>query len=749
MLKIRYIALALAALASPGEAQSPASSAAQARVDSLLARMTLEEKVGQMTQLTLYPLLARGPQPRDSARIDLAKLRAAIVGRHIGSILNVHDGALTVDGWHALLRQIQDVALKETRLGIPILYGIDAVHGANYTQGATIFPHNLALAATFHRDVVRHAAEITAAETRASGIPWNFAPVLDIGRQPLWGRFYETFGEDPYLASELGRAAVIGMQRNNMLAATAKHYLGYSMPTSGHDRTPALLSERAVREYALPPFRAAVAAGVGVVMVNSGEIDGEPLHASRYWLTDVLRGELGFKGVVVSDWEDVNYLHSRHRVAANRRAAVQRAVEAGIDMSMTPYDFEFADHLLDLVRTGAISKKRVDDSVRRILALKAKVGLFDAPYPNPAGRTAFGRLEARAVASQAARESVTLLKNDGTLPLKPATRILVTGPAATSLPALYGGWTFTWQGNDTSRFQPGTPTLLDAIRRKFSSVTYVPGSSFDSIIDVAAAAAAARNADVAILVLGESAYAEGVGDVSDLTLPDAQRQLAEAIQATGVPTVLVLLQGRPRIIRRIADRSRAILMGYWPGAAGADAISDVLLGAVNPSGRLPFTYPHAPNALLTYDHKFTETFVPADSSQSGFAPEFEFGTGLSYTRFEYADLQLSHSTLNMSDTLTVEVTVRNTGERSGREVVLLFTRQHYGSLTPAVRRLRGFDSVTLMPGAAQRIRFRLLAADLAVIGRDGRAVVEPGAYDINVGGRTGTFQLRQGPAAGR
>ncbi len=772
----RPLALALAVLApmviaNPAAAQAKptprpaaAPNAVRARVDALLARMTLEEKVGQMTQLTVGAVATSGAQPAGAIALDPARLREAIVTRHVGSILNMVDGALPLDAWHAVIRQIQDVATRETRLHIPVLYGIDAVHGDNYTVGGTIFPHNVAMAATFDVAMARRAGEITGDEVLASAQPWNFAPVLDVGRQPLFPRFYETFGEDPLVAARMGGANVAGIQRSGRVAATMKHYLAYSAPRSGKDRTPTELSERDVREIFLPPFRAAVQAGAMSVMVNSGEIDGEPVHASHHWLTDVLRGELGFQGVIVTDWEDINFLHTRHRVAPTLKDAVRMAVMAGVDMSMTPLDYRFADDLIALVKEGAVPVSRVDESVRRILTMKANLGVLDSPYPDAGLRPTFGAAASRAVARAAAEASVTLLKNDGaTLPLEARARVLVTGPAARSVTALNGGWTWTWQGTDLARYPKDEPTLYDAIREHAPAAQYVDGGGFTGAGDdaasqakIAAAVAAAKNADVAVVVLGEAPYAEWVGDIEDLTLPAAQLRLAAAVQATGTPTVLVLLEGRPRIVRDVVPNAKAVVMGYWPGMEGAGAIARVLFGDVNPSGRLPFTYPKHPNALVRYDHKQTETLGAGfDRAPTGFDPQWEFGHGLSYTTFSYGGLAVSAPVaraagagVRLAEPVTVSVTVTNTGARAGRESVLLFTRQHYAAITPSVRRLRGFEPVELAPGASRTLTFTLTGDDLSYIGRDNRPVLEAGDFDVMVGGQKATFRVAA-PAAQR
>ena len=746
---LRRLALHLMVLVAvaPAGVAAQADPARAARAEALVARMTLEEKVGQMTQVTVTAVAADEQDVAGRIRLDPVRLRNAIVDHHVGSILNVVTASPTLEGWHALINEIQDVALNETRLGIPVIYGIDFVHGGNYLRSGTIFPHNIGLAATFDPDLVRRTGEVTAREALAAGLPWNFAPVLDVGRIPLWPRYYETLGEDPWAVGVLGSALVEGMQGTGPVAATLKHYVGYSGSDTGRDRTPANLTERVVREQYLAPFRAGVEAGAMSVMVNSGEIDGEPVHASRYWLTDVLRGELGFRGVVVTDWEDIAYLHTRHRVAATMKDAVRMAVEAGIDMSMTPYDFEFGAHLAELVREGTIAERRVDESVRRILEMKIALGLLDDARPDAAWSALVGadtvRRAARALAREAARESITLLRNDGVLPLARAARILVTGPAAAALTPLHGGWTHTWQGTDTTWFAAGTPTLLDAMRTRSDGVVFVPGSGFEEMVDIGAAVSAARAADVAVIAIGEDAYSEGFGDIGDLTLPVAQLELVRAVQATGTPTVLVLVQGRPRVISAIADSASAIVMAYVPGMEGAEAIAEVLFGEHVPAGVLPFTYPRHPNALDTYDHKFTQTLPPASAeTPGGFNPQFPFGHGLSYTTFEYGDLRLGAPAVGRRDVQTVEVTVTNTGSRTGRHTVLLFVRQHYASLTPAVRRLRGFRKIELAPGASETVRFQLSGADLAFIGRDGSPRLETGRFDALVGDLVATFELR-------
>jgi beta-glucosidase len=725
-----------------GATPSATAQEASERVEGLLEAMTLEEKVGQMVQLTIEAVSAEdGPSGRIT--LDPDKLREAVVERYVGSFLNVIGHALTLEGWHELIGEVQRMAVNETRLGIPILYGIDAVHGHHYTRGATVFPHNIGLAATFDRDLVREANRVTAMEVTATGIAWNFAPVLDVGRTVLWPRFYETFGESPVVVAELGVAAVEGLQASGKVAATPKHYLGYGASDTGRDRAPATLTERVVREEHLVPFAAAIEAGAKTIMINSGEIDGVPVHAGHYWLTEVLREELGFEGIAVTDWLDVHFLHERHRVAPTMRDAVRMAVEAGIDMSMTPHEFGFADYLIDLVRSGEISEERIDLSVRRILTVKEQLGLFEMPNPGPQHSANFGLEASRQLARDAARATMTLLANDGILPLNPDSRVLVTGPAAASLTALNGGWTYTWQGRDPTHFPEGTPSIVDAIRERAASVEYVTGSEFKRAGDVDAARAAASRADVVVLAVGEDAYAEFMGDIDNLMLPDPQLRLAEAVIESGTPVVMVIVSGRPRTIHPMADEMSAILMAYQPGMEGARSIADVLYGDHNPSGRLPFTYPRHPNELDTYDYRMTQLVSRGRHPEPEYwNPQFDFGHGLSYTTFEYSDLRLSSQAMARDGSLRVDVTVMNTGERSGRHSVLLFTRQHYASITPPLRRLRDFTTIDLDAGQSVTVSFDLPAESLRFVGQDGSWLLEPGMFDVMIEDLSATFELR-------
>ncbi len=711
-------------------------------IDQLLARMTLREKVGQMTQLTVQ-MITNGMD--QSITIDPAKLQKAVVDYGVGSILNVHDEALPPAAWHKLLGEIQ-AAARRTRLQIPVLYGIDSIHGANYVQGATLFPQPLAMAATWDPPLLLEASRITAEETRAAGIPWSFSPVLDIGRQPLWPRLYETYGEDPHLAQTMGVAVVRGYQGDDpsddrRIAACLKHYIGYSGPTTGHDRTPALIPENTLREYYLPTFRAAVQAGALSVMVNSGEVNGVPGHANRYLLTDVLRTELGFDGVVVSDWEDIKKLVTLHRVAATEKDATRMAVMAGIDMSMVPLDYSFADLLTQLVEEGSVPMTRIDEATRRILRMKYRLGLFERPSTDEKLHARIGTGAARQVSLQAAREAITLLKNNGNvLPLHTGTRVLLTGPTADTLISLNNGWTYTWQGNRVATYPKDRPTLRQALQQRAGeqNFSYVPGVDFDKELDIAAARTAAENADVIVLALGESSYTETPGNINDLTLSEPQLRLAEAMTATGKPVVLVLIEGRPRIISRIADQVPAIVMAYNPSNEGGQAIANVLFGEVNPSGRLPITYPRNADSLFTYDRKESEVANGGRGSQ----PQFEFGAGLSYTTFAYSDLIVAPTVVEASGTVRVAVKVTNTGTRVGSEVVQVYLADLVASIAPPAKRLVRYARISLQPGKSELLAFTLDRNDLSFIGADNKPTLEPGDFEVSVGGMHLRFALK-------
>jgi beta-glucosidase len=720
----------------------PPASASAAAVEKLLAQMTLKEKIGQMTQLEIGMVTDGMDQ---AIRINSEKLHKAVADYGVGSILNVHDQALSEEKWHEIIRAIQEEA-KKTRLHVPVLYGIDTIHGPNYIAEGTLFPQPLAMAATWNPELMLRGSQIAAAETRKAGIPWSFSPVLDAGRQPLWSRLWETFGEDTYLATVMGVATVRGYEGSDLsspasVSASLKHYMGYSYPTTGGDRSPALIPENTLREYFLPTFAAAVKAGAHTVMVNSGEVNGIPGHANGYLLKDILRGELGLQGFVVSDWMDIKKLVGVHHVAANEKEATRMAVLAGIDMSMVPSDYSFSNLLLELAQEGRVPASRIDEAVRRILTVKYQLGLFDDPLRGIDSKTVIGSPESRHASLEAARESITLLKNENhTLPLAKTARVLVTGPDADSLIPLDNGWSYTWQGNRESAYPKDHATILKAIQEKIgaANVTYVPGTTYNKEVDIAKAADAAAKADAVVLCLGELAYAETPGNIPDLTLPDAQLNLALRVLETKKPVILLLTEGRPRIISRIADSANAIVMAYNPGNEGGPAIADVLFGDVNPSGKLPITYPRSPNRLFTYDHKVFE----GEDGGAMPPPQFEFGSGLSYTSFSYSDLRVAPATVSGSGIVRVEVTVKNSGSRAGKEVVQLYLNERFASVTPPLKRLKRFAKVLLQPGESRQVFFELTSDDLSFIGADNKRVVEPGVFDVKIGGLQQTFEWK-------
>lgn len=731
-----------------------------AQVEALLRKMTLEEKAGQMTQLEIGQIASGSDS---SIAIDQAKLEKAVVQYNVGSILNVSNHALPVDKWHDIIGAIQGSAQK-TRLKIPVIYGIDSIHGANYVRGATLFPQEIGMAASWNPALVQRAQEITAMETRAAAIPWSFSPVLDVGRQPLWPRFWETFGEDPYLATVLGTAFVRGLEGSDVssdknVASSLKHYVGYSFPLSGRDRTPALIPENYLREYFLPPFAAAVKAGARTVMVNSAEVNGIPGHINKRLLTDILKTELGFDGFIVSDWEDIRKLVTQWKVAADEKEATRMAIMAGIDMSMVPTGYSFTENLIALVKEKKVPMSRIDDAVRRILRVKYQLGLFENPMPNPSVKGNFGRPEYSAASLQAARETITLLKNsDNILPLAKNKKVLVTGPTADSLISLNNGWTWVWQGSEPSLYPTDKLTIQQAIQAKIGTRNFEfrqgtrivrrPGSpsnstptDVDEEVNVKAAVDEAKDSDVVVLALGEGSYTETPGNITDLTLPETQLRFAESIIATGKPVVLVLVEGRPRIISRIADKVSAIVMAYNPSSEGGQAIADVLFGDYNPNGKLPFTYPRSTNNYLTYDHKLFET-EETSFGNSSTSPQFEFGTGLSYTTFAYSDLVVSPKTSPMNGTVNVSFKVTNSGTRAGKETAILYLRDEVASLTPAGKRVKRFAKIYLEPGQSKTLTFKLNRDDFSFIGTNNQPIVEPGDFTVMVGGLSDKFTLR-------
>ena len=607
------------------------------------------------------------------------------------------------------------------------------------------------MGATRNPELVKAMAKVTAKELRASGIRWNFAPVLDIGRQPLWSRFPETYGEDVFIGKTMGTAAIRsyeedGLKNPTAVASCMKHYLGYSASRTGKDRTPAYIPEIEMREYYLPQFREAVKAGSSSIMINSGEINGEPVHASKYLLTDVLRKELGFQGLIVTDWEDIKRLHERHNVAATPRQAVAMAINAGIDMSMVPSDFSFYDLLIEAVKKGEVPITRIDDAVKRILVFKYKLGLFDNPYPETAAKNNFGKPEYQVLALEAAHEAMTLLKNQNNLlPLSKNTKVLVAGPSAQSISAMNGCWSYTWQGKEEQWYPTDSKTILQGIIEKVgaANVTTTTGKGFDNAknYDAATLITAAAKADVIVLCLGENAYAESPGNTKDLALPDEQLAIAKAAAETGKPVILVLTEGRPRFINTIEPLMKGVLMTYWSGKKTAEAVADVLFGDYNPDGRLPFSYPRTMGEIVLYDRKPTEEVreVFNDNINTGYDPQYAFGHGLSYTTFEYGDLQLSSTSLSSTTKLTVSITVKNSGNRDGKHTVELYSRDLYASITPSMQRLRAFQKINLKSGESKKISFTIDKNDLAFVNAKLKTVTEPGDFEIMIGNKKAKF----------
>ena len=730
------------------------------KVEALLKQMTLDEKVGQMTQVNISVVLKGGYGNQD-ASMDMQKLNEAVTKYKVGSILNALH-AYSVETWHQIIRQIQDEAKKNSRF-IPIIYGLDGVHGQTYTLDATLFPTNIGMAATRNVDLAKQEAKVTAKELRASGVRWNFAPVLDLGRNPIWPRLPETFGEDVYITTTMGSAMVKayeedGLRNPTAVASCMKHYIGYGDPRSGKDRTPAYIPDIMLRELFLPSFAQAVKSGASTIMINSGEVNGVPVHGSKFLLTDLLRKELGFKGVIVSDWEDIKRLFERHRVASSPKEAVKMAVLAGIDMSMVPNDYSFFDLLKELVQSKEISMQRIDESVRRILLLKTKLGLFDNPYAERNATGNFDKPEHHQVALQAARESMTLLKNqNNVLPLAKSRKVLVAGPAANSNAALNGCWSFTWQGNDERWYPARNKTIVQAIKEKIGAQNVIDvtdtakGFNQPKNFDTTAIAANVANADAIVLCVGENAYAETPGNISDLTLDENQLALARAASRTGKPVILVLVEGRPRIITSIEKNMNAILMAYWPGSEGGPAIADVLFGDYNPSGRLPITYPRFTADIVPYDFKPTEgregepreIDILTGSDVSVTTPLYQFGHGMSYTNFNYSDIALNSKQLKANGTITATIKITNTGQRDGAHTVELYTRDLYASITPSLRKLKAFKKINLKPGETKDVSFTLSKADLSFINEKLQRVTEPGEFLIMIGDKRAEFSYVQ------
>lgn len=727
------------------------------RVEELLSQMTLEEKVGQMTQITL-DVIGNGDTIFNSSypfALDSARLHKALLKYHVGSILNTTNNyAMKPEQWFGIISELQELATTKSRMKIPIIYGVDAIHGATYTDGAIMFPQQITLAASFNPTHAYNMASVAAYETKASGITWNFSPVLDLGADPRFPRQFEGFGEDPYLISVLGEQMIWGYEGRGdsigtpyKLASCLKHFLAYSVPFSGKDRTPAFVPDHILIEYHLEPFKRAIEAGASSLMVNSGIINGVSVHASYDILTKLLKEELGFEGVVVTDWQDIINLHSRDRIAKDQKEAIKLSINAGIDMSMVPYHYEeFCENLVELVKEGEVKESRIDDAVRRILKLKIRSGLMETAVPDYRNYPDLGSEKHAKMAFQAAADAITLLKNNNDiLPLSKDIKVLVAGPNANSMRSMNGAWTYSWQGEKVDQFAGAYNTFLEAIQLKLGvdKVLYEPGVSyindqkyFDEQLErYSETLAAASKVDVILLFVGENSYTEKPGDLNDLNLSQLQTQLAKDLIATGKPVVLILNEGRPRCISSFEDQTMAVVQTYLPGNFGGDALAEILFGDINPSGRLPYTYPSYPNSIVNYYHKPSEEQNPSPGAyqyESDYNPQWEFGHGLSYTTFEYSNLTVDKTSFSGDETLNISVTVKNTGGRAGKEAVLLYSSDVYASITPDVKRLRRFDKISLEPGESKTVKFSLQAKDLAFVNLDKQWITEPGEFTLQI-----------------
>lgn len=720
------------------------------KVEQVLSKMTLDEKIGQMTQLSIDVL---GSFVNGEFVLDESKLQQAIAEFKVGSVLNAPGPvAQTAAKWQEIIGRIQEVSMKE--IGIPCIYGLDQTHGTTYTLDGILFPQNINIAASFNPELAYEAARITAYETRAGSCPWTFSPTVDMARDPRWSRIWENFGEDCLVNAVMGSQSILGYQGDepnhipaNRIAASVKHYMGYSSARTGKDRTPAYISESELREKCFAPFKACVEAGALTIMVNSGSINGVPVHANHELLTKWLKEDLQWDGMLVTDWADINNLYTREHVAASKKEAIKMAVNAGIDMAMEPYDWGYCTLLKELVEENEVSMARIDDAVRRVLRLKVRLGLFEQPITPMADYPLLGSEEHAQLALKAAEESEILLKNkDQILPLKKGTKILVTGPNAHSMRCLNGGWSYSWQGHLADRFASKYNTLYEAICQEFGAdhvrleqgVTYVAEGTYteENTPEIAKAVAAAHQVDVIIACIGENSYCETPGNLSEMAISENQRNLVKALATTGKPMILVLNEGRPRIIHDLEPLAQGIIHIMLPGNFGGNALANILSGEANPSAKMPYTYPRHEAELTTYDYRVSEEMDKMEGAydyDAVISVQWPFGYGLSYTTFEYSRLVCSHSDFNVQDELTFTVDVTNTGKRTGKEVVMLFSRDMVASLTPENRRLRAFQKVELKPGETKQVTLKIPASDLAFVGSDGRWILEAGEFRIQVG----------------
>lgn len=748
LLSISMLALAYTASANVPVIKSDPK--IEAQVEQTLKKLTLEEKIGQMMELVTD--LFGANDKNGVFYIDEHKTDSILSRYKIGSILNAPNTcAPTAKQWEKYIAQIQKISMK--RIGIPCVFGLDQNHGSTYTQGGTLFPQNINVAATFNREIARRAAEATAYETRAVSVPWTYSPTVDLGRDARWPRIWENFGEDCYLSSEMGKAMVYGFQGedpNNIdqyhIATSMKHFMGYGVPWTGKDRTPAYISPADLREKHFAPFLAGLQAGALTVMVNSASVNGMPMHANKDILTGWLKEETGWDGVLITDWADINNLYTREMVAKDKKDALRIAINAGIDMIMEPYSCDACGYLIELVKEGKIPMSRIDDACRRVLRMKYRLDLFKNPTQKLKNYPKFGGEEFAKLALEGATESMVLLKNEGNiLPLQHGKKILLTGPNANQMRCLDGGWSYTWQGHRADEFAGKYNTIYEAFCNEYGKenvilnqgVTYNEKGKYweENEPQIQGAVDAAKDADVIVACIGENSYTETPGNLTDLWLSENQRNLVKALAQTGKPVILVLNEGRPRLIADIEPLAQGIINILIPGNMGGDALANLVSGKSNFSGKMPYTYPKEINSLANYDFKKSEevgTMEGAYDYNAKITQQWGFGYGLSYTTYKYSNLEVSQSDFRHGDIIKVSVDVKNTGKVAGKESVLLFSSDLIASMVPDGRRLRAFDKVELQPGETKTMTFELKADDLAFVGWNGKWRLEEGDFKLMI-----------------
>lgn len=748
LLSISLLALAYTASANVPVIKSDPK--IEAQVEQTLKKLTLEEKIGQMMELVTD--LFGANDKNGVFYIDEHKTDSILSRYKIGSILNAPNTcAPTAKQWEKYIAQIQKISMK--RIGIPCVFGLDQNHGSTYTQGGTLFPQNINVAATFNREIARRSAEATAYETRAVSVPWTYSPTVDLGRDARWPRIWENFGEDCYLSSEMGKAMVYGFQGedpNNIdqyhIATSMKHFMGYGVPWTGKDRTPAYISPADLREKHFAPFLAGLQAGALTVMVNSASVNGVPMHANKEFLTGWLKEETGWDGVLITDWADINNLYTREMVAKDKKDALRIAINAGIDMIMEPYSCDACGYLVELVKEGKIPMSRIDDACRRVLRMKYRLDLFKNPTQKLKNYPKFGGEEFAKLALEGATESMVLLKNEGNiLPLQHGKKILLTGPNANQMRCLNGGWSYTWQGHRADEFAGKYNTIYEAFCNEYGKenvilnqgVTYNEKGKYweENEPQIQEAVAAAKDADVIVACIGENSYTETPGNLTDLWLSENQRNLVKALAQTGKPVILVLNEGRPRLIADIEPLAQGIINILIPGNMGGDALANLVSGKLNFSGKMPYTYPKEINSLANYDFKKSEevgTMEGAYDYNAKITQQWGFGYGLSYTSYKYSNLKVSQSDFRHGDIIKVSVDVKNTGKVAGKESVLLFSSDLIASIVPDGRRLRAFDKVELQPGETKTVTFELKADDLAFVGWNGKWRLEEGDFKLMI-----------------